>query len=74
MRQTTSMVFRKFNTSLTARIFSICFVSTHVPLQALVAYLVTSFQKRGLAVAADSARRDTCRTGILPCFGARIMA
>jgi diguanylate cyclase (GGDEF)-like protein len=50
MRQAISRIFQKFSTSLTFRIFSICFVSTHVPLLVLVVYLLTGFKSEALPV------------------------
>ena len=50
MNLSLSDVREKFSSSLTVKIFSICFLSTHVPLLALVAYLVTGFRSEALPV------------------------
>lgn len=50
MRLTMPNVLDKFSTSLTLKIFSVCFVSTHVPLIALVVYLFTGFHNEALPV------------------------
>jgi diguanylate cyclase (GGDEF)-like protein len=50
MRLTMSTVFHRFSTSLTLKIFSICFLSTHVPLLALVVYLFTGFRSEAMPV------------------------
>lgn len=47
---TMSAIARKFNASLTFKIFAICFASTHIPLMALVIYLVTGFRSEALPV------------------------
>jgi diguanylate cyclase (GGDEF)-like protein len=52
MRLTMSTIFERFNTSLTLKIFSICFVSTHVPLLALVVYLFNGFRSEAAPVLA----------------------
>ncbi|MDM9647258.1 GGDEF domain-containing protein [Rhizobium sp. S163] len=50
MRLTRFTPLQQFNQSLTLKIFSICFVSTHVPLLALVVYLVTGFRSEAMPV------------------------
>jgi diguanylate cyclase (GGDEF)-like protein len=50
MRLTRFTPLQQFNQSLTLKIFSICFVSTHVPLLALVVYLVTGFRSEATPV------------------------
>jgi diguanylate cyclase (GGDEF)-like protein len=50
MHPTMFTVFQKLSTSLTFKIFSICFVSTHVPLLALVVYLFTGFRSEAMPV------------------------
>jgi diguanylate cyclase (GGDEF)-like protein len=50
MRLTMSTVFAKFSASLTLKIFSICFVSTHVPLLALVICLFNGFRSEAMPV------------------------
>ncbi|QFY62257.1 GGDEF domain-containing protein [Rhizobium grahamii] len=50
MNLSLSDIREKFSASLTFKIFAICFLSTHVPLLALVAYLVTGFRSEALPV------------------------
>jgi len=44
MHSTMTVALTKFRSSLTLKIFAICFASTHIPLLALVVYLLTGFQ------------------------------
>lgn len=50
MNLTMSEITQKFSASLTFKIFTICFASTHIPLLALVIYLVTGFRSEALPV------------------------
>lgn len=50
MPLTMSKLLQSFSTSLTLKIFSICFVSTHVPLLALVVYLFAGIHSEALPV------------------------
>jgi diguanylate cyclase (GGDEF)-like protein len=45
-----SAAFRKFDASLTAKIFLICFVSTHLPLIAVVIYVLAGFTSAALPI------------------------
>ena len=50
MSLTVSEITQKVSASLTFKIFSICFASTHIPLLALVVYLVTGFRSEAMPV------------------------
>ena len=50
MNLTMTEITQKFSASLTFKIFSICFASTHIPLLALVLYLVTGFRSEAIPV------------------------
>jgi diguanylate cyclase (GGDEF)-like protein len=50
MHLTTPAALTKFNSSLTLKIFTICFAATHIPLLALVLYLATGHESTAVAV------------------------
>ena len=50
MRLTMSVPLRKLRSSLTLKIFTICFAATHIPLLALVIYLTTGHPLTAMAV------------------------
>jgi hypothetical protein len=50
MKPTPSKTPFRFGSSLTLKIFAVCFVSTHVPLLALVIYLFAGFENNPMPV------------------------
>ena len=46
MNPISSTVFGVFSTSLTVKVFTVCFVSVHVPLLVFIAYLASGFEAR----------------------------
>ncbi|OCJ17519.1 diguanylate cyclase [Rhizobium sp. AC44/96] len=52
MRLSMSTVRKTFSTSLTFKIFAVCFLATHVPLVTLCVYLAAGFQSAALPVLA----------------------
>ena len=50
MNPTPPMALQPFRKSLTAKIFMICFLSIHVPLIAVIAYLAIGFETQPLTL------------------------
>ncbi|MBO9133993.1 GGDEF domain-containing protein [Rhizobium sp. B230/85] len=66
MRLPRSAALKKFGSSLTLKIFSICFLATHLPLLALIAYLLTGYEAAAMPILATALLATLLGTGL--CF------